>query len=93
MVIMALYLNCYYDLISHLRVRDLEDVVLFVGYTNALGRYNEFHITDICESEEYGDNYIDAYCIDKDGEYEGIVRSFKLSRFDSVEISDFCDDY
>ena len=48
---------------------------------------DEFDITDITESGEYGKNYIDAFCINKDGEYEGIRRTFKICRFDSIEFS------
>ena len=40
----------------------------------------------------YGDHYIDAFCIDKDGEYEGIERTFRIDRFDDVNI-DYEDDY
>lgn len=33
-----------------------------------------------------GGGYIDAFCIDKDGEYEGIERTFKICRFDDIDI-------
>lgn len=79
-------LKNFYDLLSYLEIEDFDGVILSVGYTNAVEDYNEFDITDIEESSYYGVNYIDAFCINKDGEPEEIERTFKISRFDSIEI-------
>ena len=75
-----------YELLDYLEIDDFEDITLSVGYTNAEGDYNEFDITDISKSEYYGERYIEAFCVNKDGEYEGIQRTFKISRFDTVEV-------
>ena len=62
--------------------------VLYIGYTNRLGEYNQFNISDIVfPSEEYGCNYFDAYCIDKDGEQEGLERTFKIERIEFIKES------
>ena len=82
----------YDDLIEFLDIEDLDGVTLSVGYTNAEGEYNEFEITDVEISSHYGDRYIDAYCINKDGEYEGIQRTFKIERFDDIEVIGYDDD-
>lgn len=65
-----------------------DDTVFKVLYTNKEYKCHHFRITDVKESAIYGSKYIDAYCIDKDGEYEGIERTFRIERFLSVEIDD-----
>lgn len=53
----------------------------FIGYTNRNGEYHELNITDILfPSNEYGSEYFDAYCIDEDGEPEGLERTLKIER-------------
>ena len=74
------------ELLEYLDLEDFDWITLSVGYTNAGEDYNEFRITDICESTEYGEEYIEAVCVDEDGEYEEIERTFKIERFDYVEI-------
>ncbi len=58
----------------------MDDSIYNIGYTNADGDYNEFSITNICKSKEYGSGYFKAECIDDDGETEGFLRTFKMSR-------------
>ena len=79
-------LTSYDELLDYLEIEDFEGVTLFVEYTNSEGYTNSFRITDVSESAEYGELYIDAYCIDKDGEYEGMSRTFKIKRFDHIEV-------
>lgn len=66
--------------------------VLFIGYTNADGGYNEFDIAKIQYPSKnmgrYADDYFDAWCINKDGEPEGVDRTFKIERVDFAEESD-----
>lgn len=71
-------IDTYDDLLEFLEVEDFEDVTLLVVYTNADCLTHKFRITDISKSIKYGGGYIDAFCIDKDGEYEGIERTFKV---------------
>lgn len=62
--------------------------VLFIGYTNRFGEYHEFNISEIVfPSLEYGSKYFDAFCIDEDGEPEGLERSFKIERIDFIKES------
>lgn len=62
---------------------------LFMGYTNAEGEYHEMNISDIeYPSNQYGSGYFEAFCIDEDGEPEGVERTFKISRIDFIEPSD-----
>lgn len=78
-----------YDLISMIS----NHRILYIGYTNRLGEYHEFNISDIVfPSEEYGSDYIDAFCIDEDGEPEGIERTFKIERIDFIKESDVIED-
>lgn len=59
---------------------------LFIGYTNREDEYHEFNISDISyPSSEYGSEYFDAYCIDKDGEPEDMERTFKIDRLDFIK--------
>ena len=69
-------------------VEDLDSVILYVGYNNAEDEYHEFHITNIDCCKKYGNRYFDAYCIDKDGETEDKDRTFKIDRFDWIEVTD-----
>lgn len=87
-----MWLENYYDLLDYLEIEDFDGLILSVGYTNAEDEYNEFDITDIRESSYYGDEYIEAYCINKDGESEEIERTFKICRFNSIEIISEYDD-
>lgn len=79
-------IETYDDLLVFLELEDFEDVTLLVVYTNADYLTHKFRITDISDSTEYGVEYIDAFCIDKDGVYEGIERTFKICRFDDIDI-------
>lgn len=79
-------IDTYDDLLEFLEVEDFEDVTLQVVYTNADCLTHKFRITGISKSIKYGGGYIDAFCIDKDGEYEGIERTFKICRFDDIDI-------
>lgn len=63
---------------------DIDSPIYEVEYTNASGMTNTFRIAYIRESHQYGDEYIDAYCIDKDGEPEDLLRTFKIIRFDEI---------
>lgn len=74
------------ELLEYLDLEDFGGITLSVGYTNASGEYNEFHITDIDGSIEFGEEYIEAVCVDEDGEYEDLERTFRISRFDFVKI-------
>lgn len=66
---------------------------LYIGYTNRFGEYHEFNISDVVfPSEEYGSDYFDAFCIDGDGEPEGIERTFKIDRIDFIKESDVKED-
>ena len=76
------------ELLDYLDLEDFDGITLSAGYTNADGEYNEFCITNICGSSEFGEEYIEAVCVDEDGEYEDMDRTFKISRFDFVEIID-----
>ena len=61
---------------------------LYIGYTNRDGEYHEFNISDIVfPSVEYGFKYFDAFCIDEDGEPEGLERTFKIERIDFIKNS------
>lgn len=80
------------ELLDYLDLEDFDGITLSVGYTNASGDYNEFRITDICGSNEFGEEYIEAVCVDEDGESEDMERTFRISRFDFVEIIDNEDD-
>jgi hypothetical protein len=61
---------------------------IYIGYTNRDGEYHEFNISDIVfPSEEYGFKYFDAFCIDEDGEPEGLERTFKIERIDFIKKS------
>lgn len=82
-----MWIDNFDDFIDYIETDELDDLILSVGYTNVMGEYNEFDITDITESEQYGEKYIDAFCINKDGEYEGIQCTFKICRFDSIEVN------
>ena len=85
-------IDTYEEFLDYLDIEDFGDITLFVEYTNKEGDTNQFRITDISISDMYGNHYIDAFCIDKDGEYEGIERTFRIDRFDDVNI-DYEDDY
>ena len=62
--------------------------ILYIGYTNRYGEYHEFNISDIIfPSEKYGNDYFDAFCIDEDGEPEGLERTFKIERIDFIRTS------
>ena len=62
---------------------------IFMGYTNAAGEYHEMNISDIeYPSEEYGEGYFEAFCIDDNGEPEARERTFKISRIDFIQPSD-----
>lgn len=75
----------FFDFVSFFG--DFEDDTIFkVFYTNKEYQSHHFRITEVKESVLYGPEYIDAFCIDKDGEYEGIERTFKIERFHSVKI-------
>lgn len=63
---------------------DIDSPIYGVEYTNASGITNTFRIAYIRESHQYGDKYIDAYCIDKDGEPEDLLRTFKIIRFEEI---------
>ena len=61
---------------------------LYIGYSNREGEYHEFNISDIVfPSIEFGYKYFDAFCIDEDGEPEGLERSFKIERIDFIKES------
>jgi hypothetical protein len=61
---------------------------LCVGYTNKEGEHHEFNISNIVfPSNEYGNGYFDAYCIDEDGKPEGLERTFKIERVDFIKAS------
>lgn len=79
-------IETYDDLLDFLELEDFEDVTLLVVYTNADCLTHKFRITDISKSIKYSKEYIVAFCIDKDGEYEGIERTFKICRFDDIDI-------
>lgn len=69
-----------------------EHDTLYIGYTNRNMEYHEFNISDIVfPSEEYGYKYFDAYCIDEDGEPEGLERTFKIERIDFIKKSNYSD--
>lgn len=76
----------YSDFLEDLELEDFDDVTLSVVYTNRDGETHKFQITDISESLQYGEKYIDAYCVDRDGEYEGIERTFKLERIEDAVV-------
>ncbi len=64
--------------------------VLFIGYENAEGEYNEFDITDISNLYKGHSNqyyYFDAWCINKDGEIEDMERTFRVDRVEFAEES------
>ena len=62
--------------------------VLYIGYTNKDNDYHELNISNITyPSNEYGYKYFDAFCIDEDGEPEGIERTFKIERIDFIKES------
>lgn len=61
---------------------------LYIGYTNRDDEYHEFTISDIVfPSIEYGYKYFDAFCIDEDGEPEGLERTFKIERIEFIKSS------
>lgn len=66
-----MWIDNFDDFIDYIETDELDDLILSVGYTNAMGEYNEFDITDITESEQYGEKYIDAFCINKEVNMKG----------------------
>lgn len=78
----------------------MDDNIYNIGYTNADGDYNEFSITNICRSKEYGSGYFMAECVDEDGDGEGFLRTFKMTRVKFASSDDrqaiaryaYCDD-
>lgn len=60
-----MWIDNFDDFIDYIETDELDDLILSVGYTNAMGGYNEFDITDITESEQYGEKYIDAFALTK----------------------------
>lgn len=88
-------LDDYSDFCEYLHNEDVEDVnevTLSVEYTNAEGETNQFRITDIRRSSEYGEKYLCAYCVDKDGETEDKYRTFKIERFEWISVCDVDED-
>ncbi len=74
-----------HDFISMISNND----TFFIGYINRYGEYHEYNITDVLfPSNEYGSEYFDAYCINEDGEPEGLERTFKIERIDFIKESD-----
>lgn len=66
----------------------MDDRIYNIGYTNAYGHYNEFRITFVGPSSEFGNGYFEAECIDDYGETEGKRRTFKDERVDYMNESD-----
>lgn len=69
-----------------------EDLRLSVTYTNSIGETSEYEIWEIDPECDYGngeideDGYIQAYCGSKDNEECDQYYTFKISRFNYVEI-------
>ena len=66
----------------------MDDSIYNIGYTNADGDYNEFSITFVGPSDEFGNGYFEAECIDDYGETEGMRRTFKHERVDYMNETD-----
>lgn len=71
-----------------------EELTLDVVYTNSYGTTNEYKIWDVEPDSEYGDGtisedgYIQAYCGTKDDEEYNDTYTFKIERFESLEVAE-----